>query len=209
MSKISIRFSEEEEALLRQQAEVTGVSVLAGKDCSPRASPLCPQFPATAGQVAELAGRVAALSEAVGLLVLGREKGAASDEGIKATAPDSAAQVEAKRKKTSRKRWLWRRVYSSRGCYRSRKAVLSAWNFTLFRLRSWRFLLWRAAVSQSPRRSGSRSRTKPGDMLLPRKARLHVPRKAEKAGPEMPTRQRYSLSLIGLPFAGACQRPST
>lgn len=75
MDKLSLRLSEEEKALLREQAEGAGVSVseLIRDRLFPRN---ISGTPATFGQVAELSRRVAALSEVLEELRLQNEKAA-------------------------------------------------------------------------------------------------------------------------------------
>lgn len=78
MEKVSIRISEEEKALLREQAEAAGqtVSELIRDRLFPRN---LSGTPATFGQVAELAKRVAALSDEVGRLSAEQENPSASE----------------------------------------------------------------------------------------------------------------------------------
>ena len=102
MSKITVRFFDQEEADLRERAESASLSVseLIRGTMFPGSVPNLPGLPATSGQISELAGQLSALSRTVERMAAagekvpvpektGRGSGPVSDT-VKSAQPDQA-----------------------------------------------------------------------------------------------------------------------
>lgn len=98
MKTIQVRISDQEEAALRERMALTGLSIsgLVRASLFPETEAQAAQFPASAGQVNELAKQLAALAKAVDLLAAGRETGAvaASVSGVKGGPPGAEPERE-------------------------------------------------------------------------------------------------------------------
>ena len=89
MSKITVRFSEQEEADLRERAESASLSVseLIRGTMFPGTVPNLPGLPATSGQISELASQLSALSRTVERVAAASEKAPASEKTGRGAGP--------------------------------------------------------------------------------------------------------------------------
>jgi len=94
MSKITVRFSDQEEADLRERAESASLSIseLIRGTMFPGTVPNLPGLPATAGQVSELAGQLSALSRTVERLAAAGEKAHVPEKIVRGSGPVSGTE---------------------------------------------------------------------------------------------------------------------
>ena len=97
MSKITVRFSEQEEASLRERAESVSLSVseLIRGTMFPGTVPNLPELPASSGQVSELAGQLSALVQMVERLAAAKANGTGLEKKVGAPGPVSGTEKSA------------------------------------------------------------------------------------------------------------------